>query len=60
MELANNIANLYGQDLGKSTIQQFSDGEFQPVFNESIRGSYVFLIQSTYAPGDNLMELLNR
>jgi ribose-phosphate pyrophosphokinase len=58
MELANNIANLYGQDLGKSTIQQFSDGEFQPVFNESIRGSYVFLIQSTYAPGDNLMELL--
>ncbi len=56
--LANKIANLYGEDLGDCTIQKFSDGEFQPVFNESIRGDYVFLVQSTYAPSDNLMELL--
>src|SRR5690606_23945203 len=35
-----------------------SDGEFQPVFMESIRGDYVFLTQSTFAPADNLLELL--
>lgn len=40
------------------TINQFSDGEFQPVFNESIRGDYVFLVQSTFSPADNLLELL--
>jgi ribose-phosphate pyrophosphokinase len=56
--LANSISEHYGQPLGSSTIQRFSDGEFQPVFNESIRGDYVFLVQSTYAPSDNLMELL--
>ncbi len=56
--LASSISTFYGQDLGKSSIQKFSDGEFQPVFNESIRGNYVFLIQSTYSPTDNLMELL--
>ena len=39
-------------------MQKFSDGEFQPVFLESIRGDFVFLVQSTYAPTDNLMELL--
>ena len=37
---------------------QFSDGEFQPRFNESIRGCTVFIIQSTFPPSDNLMELL--
>jgi len=57
-DLAARISQSYGQELGKATIQKFSDGEFQPVFNESIRGNYVFLIQSTYAPTDNLMELL--
>lgn len=56
--LAEGIAKMYGQELGKVNIQKFSDGEFQPVFNESVRGDYVFLIQSTYAPSDNLMELL--
>ena len=39
-------------------MQQFSDGEFQPCFNESIRGCTVFIIQSTFPPLDNLMELL--
>ncbi|HMN32158.1 MAG: ribose-phosphate pyrophosphokinase [Chitinophagaceae bacterium] len=57
-ELASKIASIYGEDLGDCTIQKFSDGEFQPIFNESIRGDYVFLVQSTYAPSDNLMELL--
>jgi ribose-phosphate pyrophosphokinase len=52
------IAEKFGMPLGKINIQKFSDGEFQPVFMESIRGDYVFLIQSTCAPSDNLMELL--
>ena len=56
--LAENIAKAFGKKLGNCKIQQFSDGEFQPVFMESIRGDYVFLVQSTYAPSDNLMELL--
>src|SRR5882757_6090369 len=56
--LAEQIAKNFGKPLGALTIQKFSDGEFQPVFNESVRGDYVFLVQSTYAPSDNLMELL--
>ena len=57
-DLADKIAKRFGVPLGKINIQKFSDGEFQPIFLESIRGDYVFLIQSTYAPTDNLMELL--
>ena len=45
--LASSISEFYGQPLGQVTIQKFSDGEFQPVFDESIRGDYVFLVQST-------------
>jgi len=56
--LAENIAKSFGKQLGKADIQKFSDGEFQPVFQESIRGDYIFLVQSTFAPSDNLMELL--
>jgi len=56
--LAERIAHRFGGTLGKITIQHFSDGEIQPVFNESIRGDVVFLIQSTYSPAENLMELL--
>jgi len=56
--LAEKIAKRYGNGIGKLQIQKFSDGEFQPVYMESIRGDYVFLIQSTNAPSDNLMELL--
>jgi ribose-phosphate pyrophosphokinase len=58
LELAARIAQRFGASLGKINIQKFSDGEFQPIFLESIRGDYVFLIQSTYAPAENLMELL--
>ena len=57
-ELALKVAQRFGVPLGKLTIQKFSDGEFQPIFLESVRGDYVFLVQSTYAPTDNLMELL--
>jgi len=56
--LAEKIADQYGLPLGKVNIQQFSDGEIQPNFLESVRGGFVFLIQSTVAPSDNLMELL--
>jgi ribose-phosphate pyrophosphokinase len=56
--LAERICKSYGCQLGKINIQKFSDGEIQPIFLESIRGDYVFLVQSTYAPSDNLMELL--
>lgn len=56
--LAENIAKSYGSDLGDCTVLEFSDGEFQPAFNESIRGCTVFLIQSTFPPVDNLFELL--
>src|SRR6185369_8683361 len=57
-ELADKIAQRFGAPLGNINIQKFSDGEFQPIFLESIRGDYVFLVQSTFAPADNLMELL--
>src|SRR3978361_180172 len=56
--LATNIAAKYGQGLGEVVLSKFSDGEFQPHFNESVRGCDVFLIQSTNPPTDNLMELL--
>ncbi|MGZ5247114.1 MAG: ribose-phosphate pyrophosphokinase [Flavitalea sp.] len=56
--LAERIAQKFGIPLGKITIQKFSDGEIQPVFNESIRGDVVFLVQSTFSPTDNIMELL--
>lgn len=56
--LAEAIASEYDQKLGDVTISKFSDGEMQPVINESVRGDYVFFIQSTFAPADNLLELL--
>ncbi|MGI4729986.1 MAG: ribose-phosphate pyrophosphokinase [Janthinobacterium lividum] len=58
LDLSRKIAENYGKELGKVTLSRFSDGEFQPYFNESVRGSDVFLIQSTNPPTDNLMELL--
>jgi ribose-phosphate pyrophosphokinase len=57
-KLAEQICKSYGSPLGKINIQKFSDGEIQPIFLESVRGAFVFLVQSTYAPADNLMELL--
>lgn len=56
--LADDICDHYGQALGNMDVLQFSDGEFQPEIKESVRGSFVFIIQSTPPPGDNLLELL--
>src|SRR6195952_4751269 len=56
--LAEKITRRYGCPSGKITIQHFSDGEIQPIFNESVRGDMVFLVQSTFSPAENLMELL--
>jgi len=56
--LAGKIANAFGVELNKSSIIEFSDGEFEPSFDETVRGADVFLIQSTTPPSDNLMELL--
>lgn len=57
-QLAEQICKQFGTQLGKVNIQRFSDGEICPVFLESVRGDYVFLVQSTFSPSDNLMELL--
>ncbi|MFR9605603.1 MAG: ribose-phosphate pyrophosphokinase [Rikenellaceae bacterium] len=56
--LAEKIAASYGSKLGDCEVIPFSDGEFQTCYNESIRGCTVFIIQSTFPPTDNLMELL--
>jgi ribose-phosphate pyrophosphokinase len=56
--LAEKIVKAYGSSLGKYHVTWFSDGEFEPKFDESIRGSAVFIIQSTIPSADNLMELL--
>jgi len=56
--LAEKIAKSFGIELGKTSVLEFSDGEFQPAYEESVRGCIVFVIQSTFPPQDNLMELL--
>jgi len=56
--LAKKIALEFGKPLGEVDIQKFSDGEMSPRFQESVRGCDVFLINSTFAPSDNLLELL--
>jgi ribose-phosphate pyrophosphokinase len=56
--LAEKIAEEYGEKLGDLTVSHFSDGEMQPVINESVRGDNLFFIQSTFAPAENLLELL--
>lgn len=57
-ELATKIAQHYGKQLGKCTSTTFSDGELNFYYDESVRGANVFLIQSTFPPADNIMELL--
>lgn len=56
--LAERIAQSFGMPLGNCSITKFSDGEIGVQYNESIRGDYVFIVQTTSAPSDNLMELL--
>lgn len=56
--LAENIAARYGVTLGEVSLNKFSDGEFQPSFEETVRGSDIFIVQSTFPPVDHLFELL--
>jgi ribose-phosphate pyrophosphokinase len=56
--LSEQIADAYGAPLGDVVVSRFSDGEFSPCFDESVRGCDVFLMQSNFAPADNLFELL--
>lgn len=58
MDLAKAVAAEYGASLGQVNFATFSDGEFQPSFEESIRGRRIFIIGSTHPSSDNLMELL--
>lgn len=57
-ELAQKIADAYGIPLGKVSLSTYSDGEFQPCFEESVRGDRVFIIGSTFPSSDNIMEML--
>lgn len=56
--LAEKIAKAYGTDLGKVIFSKYSDGEFQPSFEESVRGARIFIIGSTNPSSENLMEML--
>ncbi|AXO81058.1 ribose-phosphate pyrophosphokinase [Olleya aquimaris] len=56
--LAEKIAAAYGSELGKVITSTYSDGEFQPSYEESIRGSRIFIIGSTNPSSENLMEML--
>jgi len=56
--LAEKIADFFGSPLGEVELTKFSDGELQVHFMESIRGSDIFIVQSTFSPAENIMELL--
>ena len=58
IDIAEKIAKSYGCELGKVEINNFSDGEFQPSYEETLRGKKVFIIQSTLPPADSLLEFL--
>ena len=57
-KLAKQIAKSYGQELGNVNVNVFSDGEFQPSLEETVRGQDVFIVQSTMPPTENIFELL--
>ena len=56
--LARKISKSLDIEICNTSVVEFSDGEFEPSFDETIRGSHVFLVQSTIPPSENLMELL--
>ena len=58
LDLAKNISSSFGEKLGNVIISRFSDGEFQPSYEESIRGTRIFIIGSTNPSPENLMEML--
>lgn len=57
-DLSSRIAEHFGLPLGDVNVTVFSDGEFQPSFEETVRGQDVFIIQSTMPPTENIFELL--
>ena len=57
-ELASAISKEYGQELGQVNFSRYSDGEFQPSFEESVRGARIFIVGSTHPSSENLMEML--
>ncbi|MDC1105819.1 ribose-phosphate pyrophosphokinase [Prolixibacteraceae bacterium] len=56
--LTEKIASALGVKVGNSACPRFADGEFEPCYEETIRGAETFIVQSTFPPSDNLMELL--
>lgn len=52
------IADHFGIEVGKINFSRYSDGEFQPSFEESVRGARIFIIGSTHPSSENLMEML--
>jgi ribose-phosphate pyrophosphokinase len=58
VELAKKISHHFGSPLGEVEFSEYSDGEFQPSFNDSLRGRSVYIIGSTFPSADNLMEML--
>ncbi len=57
-DVASKIAEEFGTNLGALSFLRFKDGEIQPNFEESVRGCDVFIIQSTFSPAENILELL--
>jgi len=57
-DLAQKVAYSYGTELSKVSVHQFPDGEFQPMYEEDIRSTNVYIIQSTFSPSENFLELL--
>ena len=58
IDLSEKIAKQFGIELGNVDFSHYSDGEFQPSFEESVRGARLFIIGSTQPSSENLMELL--
>ena len=56
--LASKISDHFGIPVGKVNFSRYSDGEFQPSFEESVRGARIFIIGATQPTSDNLMEML--
>jgi ribose-phosphate pyrophosphokinase len=57
-ELAKEICDFLGLTLGDASVSRFTDGEIRIKVNENVRGTDVFVVQSTHPPADNLLELL--
>ncbi|MDQ1265623.1 MAG: ribose-phosphate pyrophosphokinae [Bacteroidota bacterium] len=56
--LAQKVSDSLGIELSETKIRNFSDGELWVKYEENVRGADLFIIQSTFAPSDNIMELL--